>query len=716
MLGNDAIFEENRSSGSILSGRVFVAMNLRKLRQQLSPKRFTVQLIVIFLAITLGTILVLGIPATLVLDHQTQIQLKALLDQADQTTQALLDSKLNQLNNLTVLLVQRPTLNSFLATNADSDTLQTYLENIQNNSGFDAILICEDSAAITSVSPEKTEGLCEVASTEGIVLVNDTAWIVTQAILADDHEIIVGQLLSGLFAEFSTQSGLDYAFFRNQDLITSNLSIQSVELAGLHPDTLSNYEILSLTDEDQQAQKVMVKTLTGLNHPDEQWLAFLQVTPYIQANRQLRGIILLALVLISVLVAGLAVIISRRISQPLNQLARSAAQLREGDLSTQVNTVSNLWEIDQLANALEDARVSLKHSLEQLQKEKVWIEGLLNAIVEGLLTLDNRHCVTFASTSTFQLTGKSPSEIIGFPIDDILTTLPGEDRFSQQIPLTDQVRRIPVSIGDKEVLLAVSRSEFIPPDAGNATTALVIRDVSDEERIHQLIGEFMANITHEFRTPLAALSASVELLVEQLPDLSPPEIEKLLHTINIGIVNLQSLIDNLIEAASIEGGRFKVNPQPVAFSQIVEDAVLTMEPIARLHAVSILRPDPKQDTVVRADRRRTVQVLINLLSNAIKHSPEGSQITIRTLLVEKAILVEVQDQGTGIPEDLQAQVFNRFLTPKSAKDAPQLGLGLGLSVVKAIVEAQSGQVGHRNPETGGALFWFTLPTASGGDS
>ncbi len=448
---------------------------------------------------------------------------------------------------------------------------------------------------------------------------------------------------------------------------------------------------------------VMVKTLDGLDNPDQQWLAFLQVAPYIQVNRQLRWIIALILALISLLAAILAVIISRKISKPLNELAQSAARLREGDLTNQLNTVSNLWEIDQLANALEDARVSLKHSLDQLQKEKIWIEGLLNAIVEGLLTLDNRHYVTFASASTFRLTGKTPSDIIGAPIDEILTTMPGEDHFSQQIPLVDQVRRIPVLMGEKEVLLAVSRSEFIPPDAGNATTALVIRDVTDEERIHHLIGEFMANITHEFRTPLAALSASVELLVDQLPDLTPPEIEKLLHTINIGIVNLQSLIDNLIEAASIEGGRFKVNPQPVTFSQIVEDAVMTMEPIARLHSVSIKSPEAKQDIVVRADKRRTIQVLINLLSNAIKHSPQGSQITIRTLLVEKAILVEVQDQGSGIPENLQNQVFNRFLTPKSAEDAPQLGLGLGLSVVKAIIEAQSGQVGYRNLETGGAL-------------
>lgn len=690
-------------------------MNLRKLRLQLSPKRFTVQLIVIFLAFTLGTILALGIPATLVLEHQTQTQLKALLDQADQTTQALLENKLDQLHNLSFLLVQRPTLNSLLATNADSNTLQLYLDSLQSNSGFEAILICTGETALASASSVDTTGLCEAISPDVLLSVNGTLWMVTHTALESGNEIVVGQQLSSIFDEFTAQSGLDYALFMDKDLVTSNLSIPDAALAELTPNDLTDYQILSLTGENGETQKLMVKTLTGFANTNEQWLAFLEVSPYIQANRQLHEIIILLLALISFIAAGLAVIISRRISRPLNVLAQSAARLREGDLTFQINTVSNLWEIDQLANALEDARVSLKHSLEQLQKEKVWIEGLLNAIVEGLITLDNRQCVTFASASTFRLTGKAPAEIIGFPIDEILTTMPGEDRFSQQIPLTDQVRRIPVLIGKNEYLLAVSRSEFFPPDAGNATTALVIRDVSDEERIHHLIGEFMANITHEFRTPLAALSASVELLVDQLPDLTPPEIEKLLHTINIGIVNLQSLIDNLIEAASIEGGRFKVNPQPVAFGEIVGDAILTMEPIARLHKVTIQQPDPKQDTVVRADKRRTVQVLINLLSNAIKHSPEEGQIVIRTLLVEKAVMVEVQDQGSGIPENLHNQVFNRFLTPKSAEDAPQLGLGLGLSVVKAIVEAQSGQVGYRNAENGGALFWFTLPTASGGE-
>ena len=688
-------------------------MNFRKLRQQLSPKRFTVQLLMIFLTFALGTILAMGIPATLVLDHQTDLQIRALLDQADQTTQTLLESKLNQMHNLAALLVQRPTLNTLLESAPESTNLKTYLEDLQSNSGFDAILICDGDTPIVSASTGSTEGLCENNSNGAIYLQEGVAWLATGADLPSGETIRIGQTLSGVFAEFSRQSGLQYALYVDSDRVVSNLSTDPAEFAALQPDELADYDRLKIATAEDETQHFMVKSLDGLGDPQFQWLEFLLVTPFIRANRQLRGITLLVLFLVSLLATGLAVLISRRVSRPLKTLAKSAARLREGDLNTQLRIVSHLQEIDLLANALEDARVSLKHSLEQLQKEKIWIEGLLNAIVEGLLTLDSRHNVTFASSSALRLTDRTSSEIVGFPIDEILNTLPGEDPFSQQIPPADQVRRIPVLIDGAEVLLAVSRSEFIPPDAGNATTALVIRDVSDEERIHHLIGEFMANITHEFRTPLAALSASVELLVDQLPTLSPPEIEKLLHTINIGIVNLQSLIDNLIEAASIEGGRFKVNPQPVAFSQIVEDAILTMEPIAQLHQVTILRPEAKKDAIVKADRRRTGQVLINLLSNAIKHSPEGSQITIRTLLVEKAILVEVQDQGSGIPDNLQSQIFNRFLTPKSAEDAPNLGLGLGLSVVKAIIEAQSGQVGHRNPETGGALFWFTLPLTTG---
>ena len=182
---------------------------------------------------------------------------------------------------------------------------------------------------------------------------------------------------------------------------------------------------------------------------------------------------------------------------------------------------------------------------------------------------------------------------------------------------------------------------------------------------------------------------------------------------NIGIIDLQSLIDNLIQAASIEAGRFKVNPQEVELSTIIVAGINTIQPLAKKHGLMINQPKEKQSFLVKADKRRTVQVLINLLSNAIKHSPDGGIITVTTLILENEVLIEVQDEGQGVSSDRQAQLFNRFVAPISEKDFSEIGLGLGLSVVKAVVEAQGGKVGFKESETGSAIFWFTLPLVKG---
>ena len=197
--------------------------------------------------------------------------------------------------------------------------------------------------------------------------------------------------------------------------------------------------------------------------------------------------------------------------------------------------------------------------------------------------------------------------------------------------------------------------------------------------------------------------------MDQLPTFSPEETSELLRALNIGVINLQSLIDNLIEAASIEGGRFKVNPQNVELDKILTDALEMINPIAEKHKLAIISPKQKQTVPVFADRRRTVQVLVNLLSNAVKHSPSSGTITLTTSSIGQKVLVEVADEGKGVNQDQKPYLFNRYTVPLEGENFDQIGLGLGLSVVKAIVEAQNGEVGYRNRQRGGALFWFTLP-------
>jgi two-component system phosphate regulon sensor histidine kinase PhoR len=277
-----------------------------------------------------------------------------------------------------------------------------------------------------------------------------------------------------------------------------------------------------------------------------------------------------------------------------------------------------------------------------------------------------------------------------------------------------QQRRISVRLKNgQERLLSISKSKLIPPEASSSNQALVIRDVSNEEYIHRLLGDFMANITHEFRTPLAALEASSELLLDNLHSLSQAEIEELLTSLNLGIINLQTLIDNLIEAASIEAGRFKVSLQPVAFDGILSDALDIIQPLADKYSLKLVSQPVEDAIIVMADQRRTVQVLVNLLSNAVKHSPEHGRIQIKHNIVKNQLRVEVIDEGSGVPLVQQGSLFRRFAHLDMENERARQGAGLVLSVVKEIVEAQQGEVGITDLIEGGTAFWFTLPLANG---
>ena len=685
----------------------------------LAGKHFVIQLLLIFLLFTLGAVIAFGLPATLLFQQQTQTQLNRLIEQATRTTLALFENKSTQLQRSARLLSERPTLNQLLFEVQDHEALDEYLNDFLDNSSLDAIAICSDGSTVVLVSKEDTPDFCLGQSSGPFFVFEGKAWMVSEESLpaGDDAEtrIVVGQLVTSILWEFRDQSGMDYVLLdQNERLLASTLMKLDVPPDELlskaaHSQTVS--ERLNIDDTlTYQATIVPLPNIEGF-----QLIGLLNIEESIVLNRQFRHLLVITLVGISLLGTGAAVLISNRVSKPLSQLARSAASLREGDLSTPMASSSKIWEIDQLTNALEDARVGLKHALDQLRKDKLWIENLLDSIVEGLLTVDENNHITYASKAVEQLLGIDAVNILGYHLDNFFLTSQDEEPFSRQLPVGNQSRKISISLNGKEILLNVSTSTLVPADAGNATRAIVIRDVTDEARIHKLIGEFMANITHEFRTPLSALSASVELLLDELPELTTQEIGQLLSALNIGIIDLQFLIDNLIEAASIEAGRFKVTPQKVELSEIIKSAVDTIRPIILKHGLTLNQSQAVPHFLVLADKRRTSQALINLLSNAIKHSPEGGSIRIYTFLTGGEVIVEVQDEGQGVAPGRQSQLFYRFITPEEGDNISNLSLGLGLSVVKAVIEAQGGRGGYKAGEPRGAIFWFSLPLGSEGE-
>jgi signal transduction histidine kinase len=186
-------------------------------------------------------------------------------------------------------------------------------------------------------------------------------------------------------------------------------------------------------------------------------------------------------------------------------------------------------------------------------------------------------------------------------------------------------------------------------------------------------------------------------------------LEELLNSVHLGVLGLQTLIDNLLESASIEAGRFRVYPRASRVREIIAEAIRVMRPLLDKRGQRLVVELPASMPVVRADARRTVQVLVNLLSNASKYGPDDVEIKVGAAVQGEWVRVTVADTGPGVPPESRGELFRRFVYPDSGSDKAQVGAGLGLSVVKAIVKAHGGKVGIDDHEGGGSVFWFTLP-------
>jgi PAS domain S-box-containing protein len=376
---------------------------------------------------------------------------------------------------------------------------------------------------------------------------------------------------------------------------------------------------------------------------------------------------------------------------------------------------THVYEEAMVAQALESARVNLQHTLTDLEQEKEWSNQLLESIVEGIMTLDNQNRITFFSHGAERITGWRREEILGHPVDEIFHLADSKAPFSQFIPAPGLRNKIVVELADGHwASLSVTGARLVPAEAGEAEIALVFRDVSSEEIIHHLLGQYIANVSHEFRTPLAALAASVELLLEEDSDYSPEETAELLSSLHLGILSLQTLVDNLLESASIEAGHFRISSRPYSLARIIEEASATMQPLLEKYEQHLLIDLPTNLPLVRIDPRRTNQVLVNLLSNASKYGPPDEDIILSAACSDDFIRVNISDRGPGVSADDRDDLYRRFVYPQANSDNLKIGAGLGLSVVKAIVEAQGGQTGLDDRPTGGSTFWFTLPIVKEG--
>ncbi|HUO52838.1 MAG TPA: ATP-binding protein, partial [Gemmatimonadaceae bacterium] len=222
--------------------------------------------------------------------------------------------------------------------------------------------------------------------------------------------------------------------------------------------------------------------------------------------------------------------------------------------------------------------------------------------------------------------------------------------------------------------------------------------------------DMLAVVSHDLRSPLAAIQMCAGTLLER-PELDRAAAREILTTIVQSVEWMNRIIQDLLDIASIDGGRLTIYPQRTSVAELLAVARPSLDALAQAHAFTVITTAERMPPL-RADGERVAQVLTNLVSNAAKYTRAGGAITLTVTPAAGGVRFSVRDEGSGIPADHLPHVFERFWHER--RDAGLSGTGLGLAIAKGIVDAHGGEIGVESEPGSGALFWFVLPADTGG--
>lgn len=421
------------------------------------------------------------------------------------------------------------------------------------------------------------------------------------------------------------------------------------------------------------------------------------------------------LVVIAVVILGIAalggVAYGHWLVRPLQILRTAADRIGRGDFSVAVPSVG-ISEIESLGLTMDEMRRNLVDLTATLRRRDAESRAVLSGVVEGVYAVDSGRIIRYANDQVSRMLGRPPAEILGRFCGDVLNpeTTAGRRPCEHDCPIiaarsADQARaaeRLCLGSGGTRSVVIVSAA---PTDGRQVQ---VLRDETELESVRRARDSVLANISHEFRTPLAAQLASIELLQDGVGRMDAGNQRELLENLQRGTLRLTRLIDNLLESVRIEAGQLAIRAQTVQLAEVAEEAAALLQPLLSQRRQTLLAewlPDFPQ---IVGDEQRLMQVFVNLLANASKFAPEGSTIRIGGKSEDADVIAWVEDEGAGLSDTDPSIVFERFRRSGDIEpDAP--GLGLGLWIVRSIIERHGGTIGVERTAANTTRFFFRLP-------
>lgn len=404
---------------------------------------------------------------------------------------------------------------------------------------------------------------------------------------------------------------------------------------------------------------------------------------------------------------------------PLRRLSQAAWRIGRGDLHSPILEKAGGGEIARLADSLEEMRQRLLETGATSRQREAEAEALLAGMAEGVFAVDRERRLTYLNPQAAALLGLAPDEAIGLFCGDVLQPrLPTGGRpCENQCPIVNArsgggaratEHLAPVGSPPHTVVLRSAA-----PAGGRQV--VLMREEQEAETGLRLRDSFFAHVSHELKTPLAGQLASIELLLDSWEELSPESARRLIESLQRSALRLERLIGNLLESVRLEKSPFDLPRELLDLRPVIAEAAEALEPLLAQKGQSLTLHLPEELPAIPGAPGSLAQVFVNLLANAHKYAPAGSPIEIGARELDAFLEVWVEDRGPGLPADTAGSIFDLF-TRGPAPGVTQNGLGLGLFIVKAIVERHGGRVFAEAAEPHGARIRLTLPKAEEGVS
>ena len=402
-----------------------------------------------------------------------------------------------------------------------------------------------------------------------------------------------------------------------------------------------------------------------------------------------RMILIQATLLALVITVVLGFLIARSVTEPISDVTVKAAKMARGDFD-QIVEVKSDDEIGQLAAMFNYLREKLKITLSEISREKSKLETILDYMADGLIAVNNEGLIVHANPTALKMLNLTKEETETKAYDELIghlneqLTLKYIDENGSDWVGSEVIRQ-------QDSIYQVNYAPFKDEKGEKTGIVMVLQDITERQKLDNMRKEFVANVSHELKTPLTSIKSYTETLLDGALD-NRELSEQFLQVVNSEADRMSRLVKDLLQLSSLDYKQVKWNKKDADLVKIVESCVLKLNMTAKNKQQKIKFMNEGLPIVGYMDIDKIEQVVLNIMSNAIKYTPDGGEINVYLTQDESGAKIRVVDNGIGIPSEDLPRLFERFYRVDKARSRELGGTGLGLSIARQIVEAHEGQI------------------------